>query len=932
MKWKQYLTMFTAAVLLSGCTSGRTVTAGYDGPATVVFEPTEENANPELMMAVQPEASHWFPKELLAWDADEDRDLPYNLSVVPLAQRAEQTELQTVNDTQNRDTRVMAISIMNSSTSGNSPRGLNKADCNTFAYWQYVDTLVYWGGSSGEGLIVAPSPDVVDAGHKNGVRVTGTIFFPQTAHGGKIEWLNDFLVKDEAGNFPMVDKLIEVAQTYGFDGWFFNQETEGTQQEPLTPEHAQLMQGLIRSLKEKAPELEIIYYDSMTSEGRMDWQNALTDANISFLKDKEGNPAADSMFLNFWWTNDRLAGQQLLKASAEKAENNGIDPYSLYAGIDIQSDGYLTPVKWKLLEKSKDSTYTSIGIYCPNWAYTSSDDMEEFWKKENAIWVNSKGDPTLTTDYSSEEQWRGVSTYAVERTAITSLPFTTNFCMGNGYNFFINGELASKMDWNNRSLSDILPTYRWIIRQDGNNSLKADMNAADAYYGGNSLKLWGNIEKGSSTNITLYSASLPVTDKVSFTTTAKSNIPARLDAVVELEDGSKQILKADKELLKDWTTVAYDMSGIQGRTIKSLSYVISTQEDESQFELCIGNITIAKQQEERLPVVSEVQVDDKEFDEDAVYAGVRLSWKSDIPAEYYEVYRVNQNGTRSLLGVTNINNFYVNALQRTGEERITDFLVVPVTKLLKPGSGANVSMEWPDNSLPKAGFTADKTLVAPGEEIRFTSMCSPNTNTVTWDFTGAAIESSTDEAPVVSYPKEGIYGVSITAENSSGKTGKTLENYIVVSNKALGGQKLLSQEAPVEASSYVNEQEAPRFAVDGKLDTKWCATGAAPHELTIDLLGIRTVCAVDISHAEAGGEGKDMNSKDYTIMVSSDGADYTEVVHITKNTSKITHDTFAPVDARYVRLIVNKPAQGSDNAARIYEVQVYGVDETVTDR
>ena len=55
----------------------------------------------------------------------------------------------------------------------------------------------------------------------------GTVFFPQMEHGGKVEWLDTFLQKDENGNFPIVDKLVEVAHTYGFDGWFINQETQG---------------------------------------------------------------------------------------------------------------------------------------------------------------------------------------------------------------------------------------------------------------------------------------------------------------------------------------------------------------------------------------------------------------------------------------------------------------------------------------------------------------------------------------------------------------------------------------------------------------------------------------------------------------------------------------------------------------------------------
>ncbi|MFR4547971.1 MAG: endo-beta-N-acetylglucosaminidase [Bifidobacterium breve] len=85
---------------------------------------------------------------------------------------------------------------------------------------------MYWGGSSGEGIIVPPSPDVTDMGHTNGVPVLGTVFFPQNVSGGKVEWLDQTLAQKSDGSFPVADKLIEVATTYGFDGWFINQETE----------------------------------------------------------------------------------------------------------------------------------------------------------------------------------------------------------------------------------------------------------------------------------------------------------------------------------------------------------------------------------------------------------------------------------------------------------------------------------------------------------------------------------------------------------------------------------------------------------------------------------------------------------------------------------------------------------------------------------
>lgn len=78
-----------------------------------------------------------------------------------------------------------------------------------------------------------------------------------------MEWLDTFLLQTEAGNFPLADKLIEVANIYGFDGWFINQETEGTEDQPLSKDYAEKMQLFIKYFKENAPELRIVYYDSL---------------------------------------------------------------------------------------------------------------------------------------------------------------------------------------------------------------------------------------------------------------------------------------------------------------------------------------------------------------------------------------------------------------------------------------------------------------------------------------------------------------------------------------------------------------------------------------------------------------------------------------------------------------------------------------------
>lgn len=894
---------------------------------------TEENENKEMTMTRQPEASYWFPAGLLEWDASKDEDLIFNVSSVPLAERADLEKLETVNGTQNKDTKVMAVSILNGSTSGNSPHGLNKAEANTFSYWQYVDTMVYWGGSSGEGLIVAPSADVVDAGHKNGVKVVGTVFMPQTAHGGKMEWLEDLLTKADDGSYPVADKLIEVAKTYGFEGWFMNQETEGTQEEPLTKEHAKRMQEFLAYYKEKAPELELIYYDSMTKEGKMDWQNALTGQNAVYLKSDDGKAAADKMFLNFWWTEEKLAKKELLKASAKLAEKKQIDPYELYAGVDVQSDGTNTPIRWNLFENPKGGTYTSLGLYCPSWAYFSAGTMQDFWKQENKLWVNSAGDPSREVEVLDDTQWKGVSTYVVERTAVTKLPFVTNFSTGNGYGFYKKGQQISLLDWNNRSISDILPTYRYIITNGEGNELTADLDVGDAYYGGNSIILRGNMKQGTESVIKMYSADLPAEDQMIFTTAAKAKgAQVALDAVLTLDDGSELVLEGDQKVGEEWTVVTYDTSELAGSTIRTISYKMTADEDVSGMQLRFGNITMVGQGSEETASVSNVTVLDSEFDEDAMYAGVRLSWESDAKADYYEIYRINQDQTKSLLGVSNTESFYINTLPRTDETNKSVFRVVPVNALLEEGSSSEVTMDWPDNSIPRAAFTADVTLAAPGEKITFQSLCTQNTEKVTWTLKGSDTESAEGDTVSVTYADEGVYPVSIKAENESGSDEASVDGYIVISNKASGGLALLSQGAATEADTFVNENEAPEFAVDGDVTKKWCATGSAPHEITLDLGSVQTVSAVDISHAEAGGESADMNTKSYAIYTSADGITYEEVRSVTKNTAGTTHDAFAPVSAQFVRLVINKPTQGSDSAARIYEVEVYGLSEELEGR
>ena len=112
--------------------------------ASVEYTVTEEAKISEGMNN-QPQSSYWFPEDLLNWSFEEDEDAKYNVSIVELAERVDKKELKPSNDTQHEDFKVVALSIMNASTSGNVPRGLNTLKANVFSNWQYIDQLVYWG-------------------------------------------------------------------------------------------------------------------------------------------------------------------------------------------------------------------------------------------------------------------------------------------------------------------------------------------------------------------------------------------------------------------------------------------------------------------------------------------------------------------------------------------------------------------------------------------------------------------------------------------------------------------------------------------------------------------------------------------------------------------------------------------------------------------
>lgn len=886
----------------------------------------------------QPFSSYWYPKELLAWSPNNDKDAKFNIGTVPLQAR---TKGDIVKNSQDDEAKVISLAIANKTTSSTPSQGKADFEGYNFSYWQYIDTLVAWGGSAGEGLIVPPSADIIDSAHTNGVPVLGTVFFPPEDYGGKFEWMHEFLVKDKDGNFPMAHKLVDVAQYYNFDGWFINQETGNRGSDYLNPELADLMKEFLEYLQKIKPKnMEIVWYDSMIDDGRVFWQNRLNQYNKDFLGEK-GKELSDSMFLNFWWTEDRysvvdpnnddnrliynVTGNEL-KESGDLAKRMGRDKYDLYAGVDVQANGYNTPIKWDYLFPKNQEANTSLGLYCPSWTYDSSKTVDEFLQKESRFWVNEKGDPRS----QSSEEWKGISNNIVEKSPITQLPFVTNFSMGNGEFFNVDGVQVSEKDWNHRGMMDILPTYRWIIDNNKNN-LTANIDYKNAYYGGNSIGINGSLANGGTTKVKLFATDLELTNNSEVSIKYKeSGGNSNIKLEFELDNGENKIINLESKKSGEWIDAKASLIQFKKSKIKEISLIIEGKESSSSYNLNLGQISVNnKNTKDKVSKIKNLKVEDFKVI-DNYYGNARLTWdKSEKNISHYEIYLEHSDGHRELVGSTPTNAFYVKDIERELQlDSKTNFIVKPISNLFKSEekNEAKITVKWPGLEAPKADFEVSSPIVSPGQSVNFKDKSLAG-ETVKWKIEGLnKNEELTGNEVSIKFDKPGVYSVTQIVSNPAGDTVNKKDDYIVVSNQAKDGLKNLALNKEAIANAKTNENEDAKFAFDGKLNSKWCAIGESGNYIQVDLGKENIIKQLKISHAEAGGEAKSMNTSQYNIEVSNDGQSWRKIKDVSNNSSSISNDDLNYELARYIKVNINKSEQGSGGATRIYEIEALGLD------
>lgn len=635
----------------------------------------------EERTSLQPLADGFNVAGMLAWTPESDPDARYARSVIPLQDRFMG---QVVNPNANPEAKITNCALTNADSNNAPTQGGDIAMNYMFSYWQYIDSYIYWAGRK-EGIFAIPSPDVIDAAHKNGVPIVATVGFPWGSGPGYVQEVRNFCQRDENGNFPVADKMLEMMEFYGFDGWFVNQESYG-----CNAQDAQNLVDMMLYMREKKPDIYLSWYDCMDERGNVTYYDSLTDNNDMYF-DYKGEKVMDDFFLNYNWSKAKT------DVTVSTAQKLGRNPFDVFSGLNVQEQSYNKNFDVGALLDEDGKLRTSLAMYCPNSTLSMAKDVEDFYKHDQIFWVGRTGDPAHT---DTSQSWVGLANYVADKSAINQTPFVTNFNTGHGYTYSVDGEVSRNREWNNRSNQDYLPTWRWMVESTGS-KLKADFDFQDAYEGGNSVKLTGNLDAAAPNHVKLFSTDLQVTSNTpDFAVTYK---PSTTDVKVQLglcfgdtyDEENFEFIDLEAGEAGAWNTATVSLKDYEGQMIKGISLRFSSEADVQDYTVNVGRLAMQDTRVNQVSATSHITLDEVMF-HNAYTAEARIYWDTvaDEDLYAYEVYRVYADGEREYVGMTHNNAYYLSPFDRDGEEATSTFEVVSVDKNYNRGEATSAEIDW----------------------------------------------------------------------------------------------------------------------------------------------------------------------------------------------------------------------------------------------
>lgn len=653
-------------------------------------------------------------EDFLDWSPETDPYAEYLRAQVPLQDRNAALAATQANPDLSPETQWFTLAGDYGNAFFDSYPYTNEFSQYLFNFWQYTDYYGSWHGMPTEevpeemyqdergvndawqyrkfefGLINMPNPGYTNAAHKNGVLSIGCIFLPRTGLKHTV-----LLTRDENGNFPYAEKLIEMCEYYGFDGWFINQE------ETIPSGDVELYKGFMKQMRDAG--LYIQWYDSIdNATGGLTYQNEFNSVNSPFVAE-DGVQYSDSIFLNYWWNHD------MLTSSANHALSLNLNPLEVvFTGIEAGGDRWSQ--NYDLRDNIGDdgqpmNSIASLGSefvhdgldedldYGMNNNVAMRREKDEFqwmtFERERSWWSGPFQDPSqasYTADRSTYPQneevgigtreyqnFDGVAAYITERSVINGDTFVTNFNTGHGLEYAVNGKISNSHEWSNINIQDILPTWQWWFETEGT-KLNADFDygtqykknydngqedvlgkegsfdfdLVGAYNGGSSLVVYGAVD--AENFLHLYKTDLDVADStkvdLTFKKTSEDDVAMKLGLI--FEDDTDTVVKLDvansAAKSDEWVTSTVDLSAYSGKKIAAMGLVFDGT--AADYQMNIGKLAYTTGEAQKPAAPTGLTID-KAYDTGEMY----ISWDmaSYDAVKQYNVYAVI-NGEEMYMG------------------------------------------------------------------------------------------------------------------------------------------------------------------------------------------------------------------------------------------------------------------------------------------
>ncbi|MDO5664762.1 MAG: discoidin domain-containing protein [Bacteroidia bacterium] len=514
-------------------------------------------------------------QQLIDWTPTGSTADSRNVSTVPLAQR-EYILASQLTPNLNFDTKVDWCPD-GADRWTNYMGEVDKFNTYNFTNWSLIDKFT-WFSNAANAAFIPPRP-LVEAAHKNGVKVFGTLMFGSNADG-----YISTLVQQQNGVYIGAQRMYDIAKYYGFDGWFFNVESSSNKVTQLRE-----MMKAFQAIKDS--HMEISWYDSLTDNGSLAWQDQLNSSNDGFFQEG-GQKVSDEFFTNYNWTATHATN------SANKAVSLGRSKFDVFMGCDPwpnrgPQNPYNNPNFINNLYGKTSMALYAWGnlIYEPVGHTTFMENPNDWFNYYNAEARFFAGDDMnhATTNASG---WKGISNYVPVRTTINSLPFETSFNVGQGKIWAVKGVQTTR-NWSDMSKQSILPTWMWAIT--GSAAITPRLDLDLAYDGGASIKISGNINNNDAT-IKLYQTKLALVSNSQFDLTYKAEVTGatNLKLMLYFSDAltSPVELPLPNATGTSWETHSFSLAPYAGRELAVIGVKVGSTSSVNNYVFHLGKMKI----------------------------------------------------------------------------------------------------------------------------------------------------------------------------------------------------------------------------------------------------------------------------------------------------------------------------------------------------